>query len=157
MIISKTSQYAIQALIYLAMQETGKPNLSRVISAKLGVPPAYLSKILQSLCHGGLVSSCRGKHGGFLLNEAAENISLMRILQITEGETFSGNCVLGLKKCSDGSACPMHQRWMPIKQDIVDLLNRQTLASLSQAVRAGHYRICDIDGCSLCPPISHAP
>ena len=50
----------------------------------------------------------------------------------------------------------MHQRWMPIKQDIVDLLNRQTLASLSKALLAGHYRICDIDGCNLCTPISHA-
>lgn len=152
MILSKTSQYAIQALIYLATQAPGTLCLSRVVSAQLGVPPAYLSKILQTLCHHGLVKSCRGKHGGFFLCEAPEKVSLMRVLLLMEGPAFSESCLLGLKRCSDETACPMHQRWIPIKQDIIELLKLQTLASLSDAVLAGKYRICDIDSCTLCQP-----
>jgi hypothetical protein len=49
MIFSRTSQYAIQALIYLATQPSGRRVLNREIAQNLGVPLAYLAKILQDL------------------------------------------------------------------------------------------------------------
>jgi DNA-binding IscR family transcriptional regulator len=55
MILSRTSQYAIQALIYIATQPPGEPVLNRKIAAYLNVPSAYLAKIMQSLCKGNLL------------------------------------------------------------------------------------------------------
>lgn len=144
MLISRTSQYAIQSLIYIATQEQRAPILSREVADRLHVPAAYLAKIMQTLCKGGLVSSFRGRLGGFCLAERPENIDLMRILLVTEGQEFTQNCLLGLKVCSDETACPVHHLWKPIKQEIVNLLQQQTLATLSDAVRSGKYRISDI-------------
>lgn len=144
MLISRTSQYAVQSLIYIATQEQNEPILSREVAEKLQVPAAYLAKIMQTLCKGGLVTSYRGRLGGFCLREAPEKIDLMRILLITEGPEFTKECLLGLKECSDATACPMHHKWAPIKQEVIKMLTEQTLAMLSEAVRSGKYRLSDI-------------
>lgn len=144
MIFSRTSQYAIQALIYIATQPLDKPILSRKVAEYLGVPTAYLAKIMQSLCKGNLLLSYRGRTGGFCLREDAGKTSLMQIVHLIEGIGFVDYCVLGLKACSDETACPMHATWMPIKTKIVALLREQTLDHLAAAVRSGKYRICDL-------------
>lgn len=144
MILSRTSQYAIQALIYIATQPRGEPVLNRQIAAHLGVPSAYLAKIMQHLCKDNLLYSYRGRLGGFCLRENAEKTDLMHVLALTEGSGFTDDCVLGLKVCSDETACPMHAKWKPIKEEVVRLLHDQTLEKLATAVQSGKYRITDL-------------
>ena len=144
MILSRTSQYAIQSLIFIATQPRGEPVLNREIAKRLNVPSAYLAKIMQSLCKGNLLYSFRGRLGGFCLREGAEKTDLMQILILTEGAGFTQECVLGLKECSDETACPMHSRWMPIKRKVVALLHDQTLEKLAKAVQTGKYRLADV-------------
>lgn len=91
-----------------------------------------------------LLASYRGKQGGFCLREGAEKTDLMRILTLIEGPGFHEDCVLGLKLCSDETACPMHTRWSPIKHKIVRLLHEQTLEKLAGAVKSGRYRLVDL-------------
>ena len=69
MILSRTSQYAVQALIYMATQPADTPVLNKDIAAKLNVPAPYLAKILQNLAKGNLLYSFRGRLGGFCLRE----------------------------------------------------------------------------------------
>lgn len=149
MLISRTSQYAIQALIYIALKEVGTPILSREVAEQLGVPAAYLAKIMQMLCKGGVLTSFRGRLGGFALKQKPEQIDLMRVMLVTEGQDFTKDCVLGLKECSDETACPMHVKWKPIKTEIINMLNDHNLATLADAVRVGKYRLTDIPGVLL--------
>jgi Rrf2 family protein len=149
MILSRTSQYAIQALIYIATQPRGEPVLNRKIADYLDVPSAYLAKIMQSLCKGNLLYSFRGRLGGFCLREGAEKTDLMQILALTEGPRFTEDCLLGLKVCSDETACPMHAKWKPIKQKVVALLSEQTLEKLAAAVVSGKYRLTDLPNAVL--------
>jgi Rrf2 family transcriptional regulator, iron-sulfur cluster assembly transcription factor len=149
MILSRTSQYAIQALIYIATQPRGEPVLNRKIADYLDVPSAYLAKIMQSLCKGNLVYSFRGRLGGFCLREGAEKTDLMQILTLTEGAGFTEDCLLGLKVCSDETACPMHTKWKPIKLKVVALLSEQTLEKLAAAVISGKYRLTDLPNAVL--------
>lgn len=143
MILSRTTQYAIQALIYMATQPPGVAVLNRTIAEYLASPPTYLAKILQELCRGKLLYSFRGKQGGFCLRERSDKISLMQIATLTEGPGFTDHCVLGLKVCSEKTACPMHARWFPIKQEIVRLLQAQTLDMLAATVVSGKYQLTD--------------
>ena len=144
MILSRTGQYAIQALIVLAMRPRGEPVLNRELAQHLNVPPAYLAKVLQSLGKGNLLYSFRGRHGGFCLREGGEKTDLMRILLLTEGEEFAQNCVLGLKECGDDTACLMHCEWKTIKQDIVYFLHQQTLEKMAESLRSGKYKLADM-------------
>jgi len=144
MILSRTGQYAVQALIYVATQPPGEPILNRTIAERLNVPTAYLAKIMQTLCKGNLLYSFRGRQGGFCLREGGEKTDLMQILVLIEGVGFTENCVLGLKVCSEETACPMHSKWKPIKDKIAGLLREQTLEKLAVAVKSGKYRIADL-------------
>ena len=154
MLISRTSQYAIQSLIYLATQSQGAPVKIKDVAEKLQVPSAYLSKIMQELAKGGLVTSFRGPLGGFILSADPSEIDLLRILLVTEGNEFTKACMLGLKLCSDETACPMHEQWKPIKEQVIQMLHHQTLVILSEAVLTGKYRISDIPY-ALLPRIQH--
>ena len=128
----------------MATQPRGVAVLNRNIAENLGAPPTYLAKVLQNLCRGNLLYSYRGKQGGFCLQEGGEKITLMQIVVITEGPGFTKDCVLGLKICNDKAPCPMHKQWYPIKQEIVNLLESQTLNILSAAVMSGKYQLADL-------------
>jgi Rrf2 family protein len=151
MILSRTSQYAVQALIYMATQPADTPVLNKDIAAKLNVPAPYLAKILQNLAKGNLLYSFRGRLGGFCLREDGTKMTLMDILLLTEGPAFTQSCLLGLKKCSDETACPVHSRWMPVKEKIIGLLRETTLDKLAKAVQSGKYRLTDLPGSMFGP------
>lgn len=151
MILSRTSQYAVQAMIYIATQPPGVPVLNKDVAARLNVPTAYLAKILQSLSKGSLLYSFRGRLGGFCLREGAEKTTLMQVLLLTEGTAFTQSCVLGLKKCSNETACPMHFRWVPVKEKIIEMLNEMTLEKLAEAVQTGKYRLADLPDAAFTP------
>ena len=144
MILSRTSQYAVQALIYMATQPASAPILNKDIAARLNVPAPYLAKILQSLAKGNLLYSFRGRLGGFCLKEEGAKMTLMDILLLTEGPAFTQSCLLGLKKCSDETACPVHFRWLPVKEKITSLLKETTLDKLAKAVQSGKYLLADL-------------
>jgi Rrf2 family protein len=131
-------------MIYMATQPPNTPVLNKDIAERLNVPAPYLAKILQAMSKGGLLSSFRGRLGGFCLREPAAEVSLMRLLQLTEGADFTQSCLLGLKRCSDETACPVHARWLPIKEKVIEMLNQMTLADLAIAVQTGRYRLADM-------------
>lgn len=149
MILSRTSQYAVQALIYMATQPADTPVLNKDIASQLNVPAPYLAKILQSLAKGDLLYSYRGRMGGFCLKEDGLKMSLMDILLQTEGPAFIQSCFLGLKKCSDETACPVHFRWAPVKEKIISLLRETNLEKLAKAVQSGKYRLADMPAAAL--------
>ena len=144
MIFSRTSQYAIQALIYLATQPRGKPVLNREIADSLGVPSAYLAKILQDLSRGQILDSSRGRRGGFSLRRDAEQTSLLDIILLLEGIRVKRECLLGLKQCRDETACPVHRKWKRVKHELLAYLGGLTLSHLAEAIRRGHYRLSDL-------------
>ncbi|TFH08322.1 MAG: Rrf2 family transcriptional regulator [Nitrosomonadales bacterium] len=149
MIISRTSQYAIQALIYIATQPHGAVMLNRTIAEKLGVSPTYLAKVLQNLCKSNLLCSFRGKQGGFCLQERAEKINLLQIVLVIEGSGLKDECVLGFKVCSDKTPCLMHTQWAPIRKEIVKILQSQSLELLAAEVLSGKYQLSDLPAGAL--------
>ena len=144
MIFSRTSQYAIQALIYLAAQPRGQLVLNREIAERLGVPSAYLAKILHGLSRGRILDSSRGRRGGFTLRSGAEQTTLLDIVLLLEGIRIKRECLLGLKECGDEVACPIHRKWKPVKHEMFAYFGGLTLGHLAQAVECGQYRLSDL-------------
>jgi Rrf2 family protein len=141
MLLSRTSEYALQALIYLAAQPEGRPVLNREVAKYLGVPAPYLAKILKDCVKHGLVASQKGRGGGFAIKPAALAVPIRTVVELTEGRDAFEGCLLGLKVCSDATACPVHHTWSPLKASLLSLLGRHTIGSMADAVRAGRYRV----------------
>lgn len=131
-LFSKSCQYALQAMLFLASQPPGEPVLLRDISAALHIPQHFLSKILQTLSRHSLVQSFKGVNGGFQLARAAKQIYLVDIVRATDGEAFLDNCVLGFPGCGEDNPCPVHPIWKRAKQLVLDMLKNKSMAQLSK-------------------------
>ena len=126
--LSRSAEYAIRALSLLAVRHDDGALQSREIAADLGLPPQFLTKILRRLTSTGLVSSQRGRSGGFRLNRPPDRISLIELVIPFEPQWTGVACLLGQAYCSDQAACPIHDEWVGIRKAMYDLLERTTLA-----------------------------
>jgi Rrf2 family transcriptional regulator, iron-sulfur cluster assembly transcription factor len=140
MIFSRSSQYAIQALVFLATQPAGAYVMCREMAGELGLPLPYLSKLMLQLARVGIVESSRGRLGGFRLLRSPEDLSLKEIIALTGGERQMKECLLGFKDCSDETACAMHCEWRPVKEVLCQLLEEQSVGKLARAVQDDHPR-----------------
>jgi Rrf2 family protein len=145
MIFSRSSQYAIQALVFLATQPAGNYVMCKEIARQLGLPLPYLSKLMLQFVRAGIVESSRGRQGGFRLARPAEDLSLMEIMAVIGGERSLKECLLGFKECSDETACAMHCQWRPVKETLFHLLEKQNVGALAKAVRKGRYKLHDMN------------
>lgn len=118
LIFSNTCQYAIKACIVLANER--KKTGIKDISEKIGTPTAFTSKILQQLTKKGLISSGKGKGGGFYIDdEQYENLTIKDIYENFEGRKVLESCLLGLKRCDSQNPCPIHHLAAEIKEKVV--------------------------------------
>ena len=106
--ISKTAEYALRAIVYLA-ERGGEPCTSQVIAGASQVPAGYLSKVMQSLSRAGVVRSQRGLNGGFTLSRPPEEITVLEVVQAVDPIRRIYSCPLRLKQHAHG-LCPLHQR-----------------------------------------------
>ena len=68
MIYTDSGKYAIRALTHMASHGNQDEPLSAAdIAEAEDIPPYYLAKVLQDLARADLLSSVRGRGGGFLL------------------------------------------------------------------------------------------
>ena len=87
LIFSNTCQYAIKACIVLATERKKVGIID--ISEQIGTPTYFTSKILQQLAKKQLISSGKGKGGGFFLtDEQFENLTIKDIYENFEGFYF---------------------------------------------------------------------
>lgn len=83
--LSRSSEYALMAMAYIALNRRAKPVLAGRIAQEYGIPVEYLLKILQQLVRSGLLISKRGPRGGFTLAKPADTINLVQIIEPVEG------------------------------------------------------------------------
>ncbi|OYY93941.1 MAG: hypothetical protein B7Y41_09600 [Hydrogenophilales bacterium 28-61-23] len=131
MLLSRASQYTLQALIYLARQPSDHLVMVKDMALELGLPEFYLGKLIQAPARAGWLATARGRGGGVRLQVDAASITLFDILQLTDGHRVTRECLLGLKDCDDESACVMHCQWKPIKQELTEGLGGYSLAALA--------------------------
>ncbi|MFQ6676468.1 MAG: RrF2 family transcriptional regulator [Fidelibacterota bacterium] len=135
-LFSKACQYALQSIIYLAAQPPRTPVLQRDISKALNIPPHFLGKILQLLTRHEILVSHKGKSGGFLLKRSPEEISLLKVAQIVDGDSFLDHCILGFPGCADDTPCPLHPQWSAAKKTIMEMLKRRHVGELGDEIQS---------------------
>ncbi len=135
MIYSKSAEYAIQAMIYLALNGNNDKIMVSEIAENYDIPRHFLAKLVQSLAKHHLVQSTRGRGGGIRLNKPASEIKIIDIVRAVDGPPPEVDmCVIGLDECSDDVPCPLHEQWKLIKDQISALLNQDNLENLAREV-----------------------
>ena len=121
--VSKTCEYAIRAMIFIAQKSRDGEKISaKNIAAGIDAPVYFTGKILQDLSSKGIVQSSKGPTGGFYLDEHSWDGSLAEIVMAIDGADFFTRCGLGLKQCSELHPCPIHDSFKKIRNDMNRLL-----------------------------------
>ncbi len=122
-------------MTFLATLPPGRLAGAREISQAEQIPMAFLWKILQNLAKRRLIRSFKGLRGGYELAVPAKDLTLKIILDAMDGGDRIGTCVLGLPNCSDESACPLHETWKELRNNMTAMLHQNTLADLAKVVQ----------------------
>jgi Rrf2 family transcriptional regulator, iron-sulfur cluster assembly transcription factor len=140
---SKTTEYALRAIIYIAQKSTEEKKLGiEEISRAIDSPQSFTAKILQSLTRDNkIVFSVRGPNGGFYLTEKAKKLPVWSVLRAMGEEEVLKKCVLGLHKCSELNPCPMHSQYKSIKQQLIKLFETKTIQQLAADIKDGEVFI----------------
>ena len=131
-IFSKKCEYGLQAILYIATYPMGETVPAEKISQALKIPREFVSKILQSLRESGLISSSKGKSGGFSLAKDPARIKLIDVVSAIDGLEMFDNCVLGFTECSPTHPCPVHNTWGALRTQTYDMLTSETIDKLKE-------------------------
>ncbi|MBL8179234.1 MAG: Rrf2 family transcriptional regulator [Bryobacterales bacterium] len=124
MILSRSSEYAIRAFLYLAKQEPGRLVMARQIAEDAQLPGHFLAKLLQQLARKGLVRSNKGPSGGFALATDPRDINILSIVEAVEG--VDGGVEYAGARPAGGDG------WNMLHSRIVDYLEQTSLADIAK-------------------------
>jgi Rrf2 family iron-sulfur cluster assembly transcriptional regulator len=140
--LSNTSKYAIRAVIYLSLNTSNGIKLGiKQISKDLKIPTPFLGKILQTLAKHKILTSTKGPHGGFCLGRKADEIKLIDIVNIIDGEDIFKKCIIRLENCSDTEPCSMHERYSVIRSQLLNLFQNQSISELIKDIKEGKRKV----------------
>ena len=132
MLITRATEYAIRAVLYLAKQPPGEIVLKKDICRTQDITPAFLTKILQPLIKAGIVGSQRGVGGGFYLAREPAEITLLDVVEAEEGPVYLNQCLIEENACERDLFCPAHGAWRHIRGEMTRILGDYTFARLTE-------------------------
>jgi len=125
---SQTVEYALRAVVHLAMQE-GRALKTSDIAERTKVPHAYLSKVLQGLRAQGIVQLQRGIGGGVRLAQDPKTMTILDVVNAVDPIQRIDRCPLDLK--THGThLCALHRRMDNAIMAMEEAFRSTTLAEL---------------------------
>jgi Rrf2 family protein len=142
--ISKSCEYGLRAVLYVASRKTEEYLSIREIADTLGISFHFLTKILQRLTEQGILQSYRGPSGGVTLARPPTSVTLLDVITAIEGVDMFSSCILGLSGCGEHKPCPLHQQWAKERVRLKEVFRTTTLATMSKSIRAHDWRLSDL-------------
>lgn len=131
--LSQRTRYTIRALLHLADRyDEGPVQLGEIANAQ-NIPPKFLTVILSQMRRDGLVSTMRGREGGYWLARPPEAISYGEIVRLTRGSLGLLPCASRLahepcKNCISEEKCRLHFVMLRVRDETARILDSLTLA-----------------------------
>lgn len=130
MIYSKATEYALNALVYMADQPEGRQCGVGEIAETLNIPQHFLGKILQDLRKHELVTSTRGRYGGFQLAKSPQKIGVHDVIEALEEIQKYEMCIFDDYECTSDRPCSVICDWNGVKNHITQFLKKNSIADL---------------------------
>ncbi len=126
--LSTTSEYAIRALANLASLKAGEAILGRDLAIVSDIPSNYLAKILGILNKSGFVEASRGPGGGYRLKRPADQITLMKVIDVFESNAELNTCFFNHSNpCSEDHPCVAHSSWLAVHEAYLHFIQSTTI------------------------------
>jgi len=138
-VLTKSTEYAIRALVYIQLQnwENKRPGVVE-IAREIEAPEAFSAKILQTLTKHKLLDSMKGRGGGFFFFDNTSNLTLYDVIHVVEGDGTFHKCGFGLKNCNDENPCPLHDKYVAIRNGFYEIVKTDTIEMLATKIKEGN-------------------
>jgi Rrf2 family protein len=137
--LSVRGEYAIRALLVLALNYGDDVVRIQAISEQQNIPKKFLEQILNDLKALGAVESRRGAAGGYRLARPPQNITLASVVRHVEGALAPVSCVSDRFyercTCPDEARCAIRAVMAEVREAVVNIMERVTLADLCERAR----------------------
>lgn len=136
---SKACEYGIRSILFIASKSKDDIKVGiKGIAYSLDIPEAFTGKVLQQLVRAEILSSSKGKGGGFFLTqEQLRNKTLGDIVKSIDGDLLFEGCGLGLAACNAHKPCPLHTQFVKIRKELKSVLQDTTIEKLSDDLVKG--------------------
>ena len=141
--LSRRSEYGLRALVDLVRSDGVEPVALATLAKRNRLPAKFLEQIMSTLKHAGVVRTTLGAHGGYTIGADPASVSVGRVIRLLDGALAPLGCV-SLRyyepcSCPDEATCPLRDTMIDVRDAILDILDRETLADL--AARPGRASI----------------
>ncbi len=139
MMFSKACEYGIRAAVYVTLQSLeGRRVGVNEIAEEIDSPIAFTAKTLQQLTKNEIIHSVKGPNGGFeIAREDMDSAKLSMIVKAIDGDKIYTGCGLGLKECNAQKPCPLHDRFLDIRNNLRNMLESTSLFDLATGLEVG--------------------
>jgi Rrf2 family protein len=127
--ITARVDYAVRAALELAAAAPGALTCDAIATAQ-GIPSRFLQAILGDLQHARLVTSQRGREGGYRLALPAEEVSIARVMRVEQGFLAEVHGQRPEDVEYPGSAAPLTTVWIAARASYRRVLEEVTLADV---------------------------
>ena len=133
MLISTKGRYALRVMIDLAEHRSGEFISLKEIAQRQGISEKYLESIVKTLVQNGILEGLRGKGGGYRLKSPPDQLTVDRVLRLTEGSLSQVACLeSGAAPCARAAVCRTLSMWQGLDRVIREYLNGYTIADLTR-------------------------
>jgi Rrf2 family protein len=127
--ISARVDYAVRAAVELAAVAPASLTSDRIAQAQ-GIPARFLQAILGDLQHARLVTSQRGREGGYRLALPPSEVSIARVMRVEQGFLAEVHGQRPEDVEYPGAAEPLAQVWVAAREAYRRVLENVTLADV---------------------------
>ena len=121
----------MRAAVALARNWGGEYRKIREVAEEMNIPLRYTPEILGILQRAGLAEARAGRNGGYRLSRDPSDISLLEVIEASEGDLKSQRCVMSGGPCHwQGTICAVHPMLEAAGNALTDSLRSQTLSSV---------------------------
>ena len=128
--LTHRGSYAIRAVLTLARAEKDEVVPARRIAKEMDIPVRFLPQVLGDLSRAGIVEARLGRAGGYRLSKPASQISLLDIIEASEGDARRQTCVLSGKPCDGADPCDVHDMFYEAQEAILQRLDGVSVADV---------------------------
>ncbi|MCZ2830366.1 Rrf2 family transcriptional regulator [Modestobacter sp. VKM Ac-2986] len=127
--ISARVDYAVRAAVELAAVAPESLTSDRIAQAQ-GIPARFLQAILGDLQHARLVTSQRGREGGYRLALPPSEVSIARVMRVEQGFLAEVHGQRPEDVEYPGAAAPLSSVWVAAREAYRRVLENVTLADV---------------------------
>jgi len=137
--LSKKAKYGLKAAVHLARYGDQGAVLIADIAARERIPKKFLDTILLEMKKKGLLSSKKGKGGGYSLAVPPSQILVGDLVRMLDGPLAPVPCVSRTAyqrchDCDDESTCAVRAIMQDVRDVIARILDNTTLADMSSRI-----------------------